>query len=129
MAHLSESDARRGQSVEQRKRRSWLLRMSKMPPRMRYGLYIPGEPSHTPEGQMALMLIAEVNSSYGNVIQADDPEPQQDDWFGYKLVPKKEPDEGFSLVNEVDMCNEEAKDVPIPKTAWSDEEIQTINLG
>lgn len=68
-----------------RRRRSWLGRMEKIPPRFRYGLYRPGESIKSPDGQLAMCLIAEVNAAYGRVIQIDIAETQ-DEWFGYGLM-------------------------------------------
>lgn len=72
-------------SPNARRRSSWLNKMSKIPPRFRHGLYRSGEPMKSPNGQLAMCLIAEVNASYGRVLQIDVAD-SEDEWFGYNLI-------------------------------------------
>jgi hypothetical protein len=97
-------------SPDARRRRSWLDRMSKIPPRFRYGLYRPGESIKSPSGQLAMCLIAEVNAAYGRVLQIDVAD-SEDEWFGYNLINpnmvEKHTGGHCSLSGDLDMCGEE----------------------
>ena len=104
-------------SPDARRRCSWLDKMSKIPPRFRYGLYRPGESIKSPNGELAMCLIAEVNAAYGRVLQIDVADTE-DEWFGYNLmvpnVIEKHINHNCSLGAKLDMYGEEVRNHAMP---------------